>query len=70
MTVQELIDALQEIEDKTQRVVVRGYEGGVNDVYCLKETKIKLYYNDAWYYGKHEEVYREDAVSAIKLVGG
>jgi hypothetical protein len=55
MTVKELIEKLKQY-DENMRVVVSGYEGGVDDVGKLHETGIKLNANDAWYYGKHEIV--------------
>jgi hypothetical protein len=58
MTIAELIKEFEKYPQDT-RVVVRGYEGGVDDVGGVKETEIYLNYNTSWYYGKHEEV--EDA---------
>lgn len=54
MTVQELINSLQSIEDKTQMVVISGYEGGVNEITDLTECMLDLNVNTVWYYGKHE----------------
>jgi hypothetical protein len=74
MTVAELIEKLKEYPQDL-RVVVRGYEGGVNDVNHFEELEILLDYYDAWYYGKHEEVdsWTEDTthekVPALKLCG-
>ena len=56
MTVAELIEKLKEYPQDL-RVVVRGYEGGVNDVSDFEEFEILLDYYDSWYYGKHEEVF-------------
>jgi hypothetical protein len=73
VTVQELIEALQGIEDKTCRVVVRGYEAGVDEVAYFEEINIKLNYYDAWYYGQHEQVFAaeklKDSVPAVQLIG-
>jgi hypothetical protein len=55
MTIAELIEELQNYPQDT-RVVVRGYEAGVNDVDYVEETEIYLNYNTASYYGKHEVV--------------
>ena len=55
MTIAELIAELQNYPQHL-RVVVSGYEGGVDDIYYVKETEIYLNYNTAWYYGKHEVV--------------
>ena len=56
MTIAELIEKLQEYPQDT-RVVVRGYEGGLDDVRELEEIEIYLNCNmSTWYYGNHEEV--------------
>ena len=58
MTVRELIKVLTEIEDQEARVMVRGYEGGVDDI--MNNTPaivhVALDVNTEWYYGKHERV--------------
>lgn len=54
MTVQELIEKLQTIEDKSQIIVISGYEGGVNEVSYLTQCMLDLNVNTVWYYGKHE----------------
>ena len=76
MTVGELIEQLRAL-DPELRVVVRGYEGGVNDVSELRHLKIELDANSAWYYGRHEEADRpwsaeratHPIVPAIELYG-
>ena len=35
-------------------VVVKGYEGGVDDVVNVKLVKIKKDVHAEWYYGRHE----------------
>lgn len=74
MTIAELIKKLQEYPEDT-RVVIRGYEGGLNDVDEVELTKIYLNYYTASYYGKHEEesgVYGDsekyEKVSAVRLI--
>lgn len=59
MTVKELIEKLKEF-DENMRVVVAGYEGGVDDAERANAVKIKLNQNTAWYYGKHEVSHDED----------
>lgn len=58
MTVKELIKALTEIEDQEVRVMVRGYEGGVDDIQDKTPAieNIALDVNTEWYYGRHERV--------------
>ena len=64
MTVSELIEELSKLEDQNARVVVRGYEGGVNDLRSdFDYIKIALDINlDTWYYGDHEvvDIHEED----------
>ena len=58
MTIAELIEKLKEYPQDL-RVVVSGYEAGVDDVGELEELDILLNYydEDAWYYGRHDRVY-------------
>ena len=64
MTVRELIESLSKIEDKEVRVMVRGYEGGVDDIVIgngIEDNTPAIQYvaldvNTEWYYGKHERV--------------
>ena len=35
-------------------IVVKGYEGGVDDIVDVKLVNIKKDVNAEWYYGKHE----------------
>jgi hypothetical protein len=67
MTVRELIESLSKIEDQEVRVMINGYEGGVNDMVIgngIDDTPaivdIALDVNDEWYYGRHERV--EDVI--------
>ena len=53
MTVEELINALQQFDPKL-RVIMRGYEGGLDDIGSLQGVQAALNVHDAWYYGKHE----------------
>ncbi len=64
MTVKELIEVLSRIEDQDIRVMVRGYEGGYNDIVIGNGidnnipaiVNIALNVNEEWYYGAHEMV--------------
>jgi hypothetical protein len=64
MTVKELIESLSTIEDQDVRVMVRGYEGGVDDIVIGNGIDnntpaiqyVALDVNTEWYYGKHETV--------------
>ena len=52
MTVSELIAELQK-HPPDSRVVVRGYEAGVDDVAEAKDTMVLLNIHKEWYYGCH-----------------
>ena len=67
MTVRELIESLSKIEDQDIRVMVSGYEGGVDDIVIGNGIDnstivipaiihVALDVNTEWYYGKHERV--------------
>ena len=64
MTVKELIEILSKIEDQEVRVMVKGYEGGYNDIVIGNGIDnntpaiqyIALDVNTEWYYGRHEKV--------------
>ena len=67
MTVRELIESLSKIEDQNIRVMVRGYEGGVDDIVIGNGIDnntivipaiqyVALNVNEEWYMGRHERV--------------
>jgi len=64
MTVRELIESLSKIEDQEVRVMVKGYEGGVDDIVIANGIDnntpaiihVALDVNTQWYYGAHERV--------------
>jgi len=67
MTVKELIESLSKIEDQDIRVMVKGYEGGVDDIVIGNGIDnntivipaiihVALDVNKKWYYGRHERV--------------
>lgn len=73
MKVKELIAALQK-HDPERQVIIRGYEGGYNDVSKLLEIDIVPNPDRAWYVGEYEkaEYVKESAVEpapAIDLYG-
>jgi hypothetical protein len=80
MTISELIEKLKEYPQDL-RVVVRGYEDGLNDVVGFKEMEIYLNYNtEFWEVEKHEEATpstesyihsdKYEKVPALQLRGG
>jgi len=60
MTVKQLIEILQQIEDQNLRVVIKGYERGYDDVEFPEGVPltidVALNVNPQWYYGNHERV--------------
>lgn len=66
MTVQELIDQLQQL-DPNLRVFTRGYEGGYEDAYMRDRTHnfILNYYRE-WYYGPHEIYNGDDKTGTVE----
>jgi hypothetical protein len=55
VTVKELINRLQQINNQEMKVVVDGYEGGFDDI---KEPKFIIVYkriDNEWYDGKYEQ---------------
>lgn len=52
MTIQELCDRLSQFPPDTP-VVVKGYEGGFNDVIQIEPLEIQLNVNTIWFYGAH-----------------
>ena len=52
MKVIDLLTLLSQMPSEAD-VVVKGYEGGVDDVVNVKLVKIKKNVNHEWYYGKH-----------------
>jgi len=67
MTAKEIIDHLKDLPPETH-ICVRGYEGGLEDVKLLRQTKILQDRNNEWYYGSHEEVLDADSKHFDKIV--
>jgi hypothetical protein len=53
VTVSKLIEMLQKIP-QDYMVVIRGYEGGVDEVTDLENARVILDVNKEWNYGSHE----------------
>ena len=82
MTVRELIQILSQIKDQDLKVMVRGYEGGINDaIVSSNESNTPEIYtiernvNEEWYYGRHEvteidtPLKKNKVEKAIMLIG-
>lgn len=61
MTVRELIEKLSQIKDQEVKVMVKGYEGGIDDaIIRTNESNTPEIYtiernvNNTWYMGRHE----------------
>ena len=75
MTVNDLILKLSEMP-KDIPVVVRGYEGGYDDVNSIKVLKVELnpnawdpaYKDYFWYYGVYEQTHAESEGDAFDVV--
>jgi hypothetical protein len=53
MKVMDLLALLSQMPAEAN-IVVKGYEGGVDDVVNVKLVNIKKGVHDEWYYGRHE----------------
>jgi hypothetical protein len=65
MKVMDLLTLLSEMPADAD-VVVKGYEGGVDDVINLKLVKIKKDIHAEWYYGRHE-IDEDGGVQAVLI---
>lgn len=59
MTVKELIEELSK-HSESLRVVIRGYEDGVDEVNAMKSVMLKLNTKTADYYGQHSVVQNDE----------
>jgi hypothetical protein len=55
MTVKELINRLQQINNQEMKVVVNGYEDGFDDIKDLKVITAYEKIDNKWYNGKYEQ---------------
>jgi len=70
MEVSELINFLSKFEPST-RVMVRGYEGGYDDLVSAKLKDVVLDVYDEWWYGKNEvleQVSKGNSKESIKTI--
>jgi len=68
MTANELIQQLQHLPPDT-KILVRGYEGGYNDVQVIRQRRVMPDPDTEWYYGKYADSEDKDATDAIELYG-
>ena len=72
MTVKELIKILEQIEDQEIRVMVKGYERGVDDIENIIPAivNVALNVNKEWWNGTHEEVSEDNTYTNKEIVKG
>ena len=70
MTVRELIKILQQIQDQEVRVMVKGYERGVDDIENIipEIVNVALNVNKQWWNGTHEEVSSDHTYTNKEIV--
>lgn len=69
MTVKQLIEILQQIQDQDTMVMVKGYERGYDDINDIipEPITLALNVNEEWWDGKHE-VLSEDHTYTDKQI--
>ena len=72
MTVRELIKILEQIEDQEVRVMVKGYERGVEDIENIipEIVNVALNVNTEWWNGTHEVVSEDHTYTDKEIVKG
>ena len=70
MTVKELIQILQQIEDQEVRVMVKGYERGIDDPENTIPAiiNVALDVNEEWWNGSHEVVSEDHTYEDKEIV--
>ena len=70
MTVKELIEVLSKIEDQEVRVMVKGYERGVDDIADIipEIVNVALNVNKEWWNGTHEVVSEDNTYTDKEIV--
>jgi hypothetical protein len=70
MTVRELIEILSKIEDQEVRVMVKGYEEGVEDIENIipEIVNVALNVNTEWWNGRHEIIRNDNTYTDKEIV--
>lgn len=68
MNSSELIALLKRLSPD-QKILIRGYEDGYNDIQKLVPLRVKYKPDAEWYYGEYAESDDKDAIDAIELFG-
>ena len=74
MTVRELIEKLSQIKDQEIKVMVKGYEGGIDDAIIRTNEgstpeiyTIERNVNEEWYMGRHEVTEEDTPLKKDKI---
>lgn len=74
MTVRELIEKLSQIKDQEVKVMVKGYEGGIDDAIIRTNEgstpeiyTIERNVNEEWYMGRHEVIEEDTPLKKDKI---
>ena len=70
MTIKELISILSQIEDQEVRVMVKGYEQGIDDIEDIIPAivNVALNVNTEWWNGTHEVVSEDHTYTDKEIV--
>jgi hypothetical protein len=68
MTASELIRQLNDLPPEN-KIVIRGYENGYNDIITLKNRKITINKEGNWWDGQYADSIEPDAIIAVELFG-
>ena len=70
MTVKELIESLSKIKDQEVRVMVKGYEEGVEDIENIipEIINVALNVNTEWWNGTHEVIRNDNTYTDKEIV--
>jgi hypothetical protein len=70
MTVKQLIEILSNIQDQDARVMIQGYEGGVDDIQDTIPAivNVALDVNNKWWNGSHQVVSNDHTYTDKQIV--
>ena len=70
MTIKELIESLSKIEDQDIRVMVKGYEEGVEDIENIipEIVNVALNVNTEWWNGSHEVIRNDNTYTDKEII--
>jgi len=70
MTIKQLIEILSQFEDQELKVMVKGYEGGIDDIGNITPAivDVALNVNNEWYYGSHQVVSKDHTYKDKQII--